>query len=146
MRMEMMIRKIIPADAAAIAALSRQLGYHATEMETAERISQIENNSEHFIRLVEISTHAVGWIHAFVSLHLESAPFAEIAGLVVDEKSRNKGIGQKLIDEVEKWAVEKKLNQLRVRSNIIRKETHQFYLNRGFQLTKEQIIFDKRIS
>jgi predicted N-acetyltransferase YhbS len=146
MWMQMIIRKINPADAASIAALSRQLGYHATEIETAERIIRIENNSEHFIRLVEISNQVVGWIHAFVSLHLESAPFVEIGGLVVDENFRNRGIGQKLIAEVEKWAIEKKLNNLRVRSNSIRKETHQFYINRGFQLTKEQKIFDKRIS
>jgi|SRR5690242_2450232 len=144
--MEILIRKIRRADAAAIASLSQQLGYKASEKETAERITSIENNPEHLLSLVEVSNQIVGWIHAFVSLHLESNSFVEIGGLVVDENYRKQGIGQKLIAEVEKWAIEKKLNHLRVRSNIIRKETHQFYLNRRFQLTKEQKIFDKRIS
>lgn len=144
--MQVVTRKISSSDAEAIASLSARLGYKTTVKETAERINIIGNNPDHFFCLAKTSDKIAGWIHAFVSLHLESAPFAEIGGLVVDENFRNQGIGQRLINEVERWANEKKLNQVRVRSNTVRKGSHQFYLNRGFQLTKEQKIFDKRIS
>jgi len=143
--MNIAIKEIEIKDAAAITSLIRQLGYESTEDKTAQRIKNILNNPQHFACVAILENRIVGWIHAFISVHLESEAFAEIGGLVVDEGCRGKGIGEKLIEEVSQWARRNNFNKLRVRSNTKRNETHQFYLNRGFVFTKEQKVFDKKI-
>jgi GNAT superfamily N-acetyltransferase len=72
---------------------------------------------------------------------LESNPFVEVGGLVVDENYRSKGIGKKLVEQIKQWCVEKHISTLRVRSQVKRKEAHQFYLANGFTEIKEQKVF-----
>ncbi len=143
--MNIITRKIEIKDAAFITPLTFQLGYKSTIAETTERLEQILNNLQHCAYTALTDDKIVGWIHAFVCLRLESNSFAEIGGMVVDKEFRGKGIGKKLIEQVEIWATGKKCTKLRVRSNTKRKDTHQFCLNRGFTETKEQKIFDKPI-
>lgn len=144
--MDVRLKKITIKDAAAITSLIRQLGYESSITDTAQRIKSILPDPQHFAVVAEVDNKIVGWIHAFITVHLQSNSFAEIGGMVVEENFRGKGIGKKLIDEAEKWAIKQNINKLRVRSNTIRKDAHQFYLNRGFALTKEQKIFDKQIN
>ncbi len=47
-----------------------------------------------------------------------------------------------LTAEVIKWTQFKGINKLKVRTNSIRIETHEFYRNLGFKEIKEQKIFD----
>jgi GNAT superfamily N-acetyltransferase len=143
--MKITIKEIEIKDAGAITGLTRQLGYESTEDQTAQRIKNILNNPQHFACAAIVENEIVGWIHAFISIHLESDPFVEIGGLVVDESFRGKGIGKNLIGEVTQWARRNDFDKLRVRSNTKRNETHQFYLNLGFAITKEQKVFDKKI-
>lgn len=144
--MDVRLKKITIKDAAAITSLIGQLGYESSITDTAQRIKSILPDPQHFAVVAEVDNKIVGWIHAFITVHLQSNSFAEIGGMVVEENFRGKGIGKKLIDEAEKWAIKQNINKLRVRSNTIRKDAHQFYLNRGFALTKEQKIFDKQIN
>jgi len=90
-----------------------------------------------------ISKKVVGWIHVCINFRIESDSYAEIGGLVVDENYRGKGIGKLLVEEAERWAQEKKFTKLRVRSNVIRKNTHRFYLHFGYKEEKEQKVFGK---
>ena len=87
----------------------------------------------------------VGWIHGFYSLRIESDFFVEIGGLVVDENFRKNGIGKKLVDKVMEWSKLKNCEKVRVRCNVIRKESHKFYENIGFEINKEQKIFSKPV-
>lgn len=87
----------------------------------------------------------VGWVHGFYSLRVESDPFIEIGGLVVDENHRQKGIGVQLVEKVNTWASTKGCNKLRVRCNTIRLESHEFYNLIGFTLNKEQKVFDRGV-
>lgn len=121
------------------------MGYNATKAETIKRIENIISKEDHFARTAMIENKIVGWIHAFVSIHPESNPFVEVGGLIVEKNFRGLGIGKKLIDEAERWMISKNIHKLRVRTNVKRKDSHRFYLNHGFTLTKEQKIFDKQI-
>lgn len=138
-------RKIEIKDAPAINALTHQLGYEATIAETKERLEKILKDEQHFAYAAVLDDKITGWIHAFYCQNLESPSFVEIGGLVTHKDFRAKGIGKELIERVQHWAIGKNCNKLRVRSNMIRKDAHQFYLNRGFTETKEQKIFDKQI-
>jgi GNAT superfamily N-acetyltransferase len=121
--------------------LSEQLGYPLSLHEKKNNISGMASATDHAAFIAIMDEKIVGWVHAFKSLFLESKPFIEIGGLVVDETYRNKGIGKKLVERIKQWCVEKQISTLRVRSQLKRKEAHQFYLNNGFTEIKEQKVF-----
>jgi len=103
--MEVFLKEIEIKDAEIITSLIEQLGYKATKAETIKRIKNIISNVDHFACTAKVENKIVGWIHAFVCIYLESNPFVEIAGLIVEENFRGLGIGKKLIDEAERWMI-----------------------------------------
>lgn len=128
-----------------ITELSCQLGYETTREKTRQRLTEILNHTDNCVFVVVNNAKVIGWIHGFYSLRVESENFVEIGGLVVDNNYRNKGIGKLLIETVYNWSRLKECNTIRVRSNTIRKEAHQFYKNLGFTETKEQKVFGKQL-
>ncbi len=130
-------------DAEAIARLSGQLGYASTAFETAHRLAEIGGNEEHAVFVAESNGVLLGWVHVLVSHLLLADKPAEIAGLVVDERHRSRGIGQLLIDRAEKWAAAQGCRSVRLRSNIIRDRAHAFYQRLGYSVTKSQKVFSK---
>jgi len=56
-----------------------------------------------------------------------------IPELVVSEKHRNSGIGDKLINACIELAKEKKCHRIRLESGNLRTESHVFYKKRGFE-------------
>lgn len=136
------IRNAKMEDAGCIAALSGQLGYNTTESEMQARLQKLLNTDDNCVYVALDQGRIIGWVHALYALRVESDPFVEIAGLVVDEQSRKLGIGKLLIETVIKWAEVKKCTMIRVRTNTIRTESHRFYERLGFSLKKEQKIYD----
>jgi GNAT superfamily N-acetyltransferase len=108
----------------------------------AIRLSHLLSDSAHAIYVAE-SDSVLGWIHVCVLEFLESGMFAEIAGMVVTQSQRGKGIGTQLVAQAEQWARAKGTVRLRVRSNVVRHETHEFYLKCGFSNKKTQKVFEK---
>tara|TARA_R110000850_G_scaffold96203_1_gene201338 strand:+ start:744 stop:1220 length:477 start_codon:yes stop_codon:yes gene_type:complete len=142
MHTQVMLRKATLNDANSIALLSEQLGYGYDVQSTKARLQAILNHNEHCVFVATLSDKVVGWVHGFYMLRVESDPFVEIGGLVVDENHRKMGIGIALIEEVKSWSAGKNCQKLRVRCNIIRLESHEFYKQIGFTLNKEQKVFD----
>ncbi|MTI68563.1 MAG: GNAT family N-acetyltransferase [Firmicutes bacterium] len=64
---------------------------------------------------------------------------------MVDKDSRKKGIGKKLMTQVEKWGRKKGCSTVNLRSNIIRKDAHVFYNKIGYENVKKQYTFRKKI-
>lgn len=87
----------------------------------------------------------IGWIHAFHSLHIESLPFVEIGGLVVDEKHRGEGVGKALINEVKEWSIKQTIFTLRLRTQVKRLDAHKFYRALNFTEVKEQKVFQLKL-
>jgi GNAT superfamily N-acetyltransferase len=140
--MNITIRDVDPNDAFWIAGLSDQLGYKSTNDKIVNRLRNITANKDHNIYVAEYNNKVIGWIHAFYVLRVESDPFVEIGGMVVDERHRKQGIGTALTVKVIEWAEKRKVRKIRVRCNTTRSETHKFYERLGFTETKEQKIFD----
>ena len=92
--------------------------------------------------VVVSANEIIGWIHVMLSARIESSPFYEISGLVVDERFRGQGIGKQLVEKVKLWCKGKSINKLRVRCNVTRTRSHEFYLKLGFNETKISKIFD----
>ncbi len=143
--MSFQYRNLKITDAEALANLSQQLGYPAVPDAAQRRIAAVLEHPDHCTFAAVIGEHLVGWIHGFYTVNLESDPFVAIAGLVVDEKYRRKGIGKVLIEQVIDWTVSKKCGRVRVRCNAVRKESHRFYEALGFSEVKEQKVFDMRL-
>jgi N-acetylglutamate synthase-like GNAT family acetyltransferase len=92
------IRKAEQSDAQQLAALSEQLGYPAATQQIEVRLAAIRDSEIQKVFVASLSDGMViGWIDVFIALRLESDPFAEIGGFVVDEKYRGSGAGRALL-------------------------------------------------
>lgn len=76
---------------------------------------------------------------------IESPPFVEIGGLVVDQRHRGVGTGKQLIEACERWAAQIGVNKLRVRTNQTREDAVRFYTRIGFSQKKAQFVLDKKL-
>jgi GNAT superfamily N-acetyltransferase len=88
----------------------------------------------------------VGWVGVYVFRSVETDPYAEISGLVVDEKVRSRGIGRVLLQAAEEWALGQGCDEIAVHSNVIRKRAHAFYEQNGYRLRKTQAALHKGLS
>ncbi|MBL0079018.1 MAG: GNAT family N-acetyltransferase [Bacteroidetes bacterium] len=138
-------RAIQLKDAEQIQLLSAQLGYKITLKQTIAQIISIQKDENAFAILAIQNEKVCGWLHGFIAIRLESLPFAEIGGLIVDENHRNKGIANGLIQEFVHWSKSKNIDKVRVRCNAIRTETHVFYEKLGFVENKTQRVFDLKM-
>ena len=139
--MKISIRPMQSEDASAINSLSKQLGYDLPIEDTHNCIQQILQRNDDIALVATIEQSIVGWIHAFKAYRIETRPFIEVGGLVVDEGHRGKGIGKLLVSEIKKWCTANNISDLRVRCNTSRKDSHRFYQQIGFAEMKEQKVF-----
>jgi N-acetylglutamate synthase-like GNAT family acetyltransferase len=137
---EISLRRATPNDAVAIADLAVQLGYPVSSDEMMARLSKLPAETE-CVMVGSVDGEVKAWMQIGVAMSIESEPFAEIRGLVVDEKLRASGLGSRLVDYAKTWAQNKNVSNLRVRSNMVRTATHAFYERRGFIVSKSQKVF-----
>ena len=143
---KIIVRKARNSDLDVLNDLSVQLGYPASKEETKNRFSLLSKENNHLLLVAEVEgNEVVGWIHVLLRILLMAEPMAEIGGLVVDEKHRGKGIGRLLVVEAEKWAKSRGIPRLVVRSNVVRREAHDFYPHVGFTHTKTSHVYTKKI-
>jgi GNAT superfamily N-acetyltransferase len=142
----MHIRQATADDAAALAELSSQFGYSASEQQVLERLGAMRESNEHLVLVACLDDGQIaGWIHVFLAHRVESDCFAELGGFVVDRQHRRGGIGRLLLDQAEEWAVGRGAHRLRVRSRTARQEVHGFFKRLGFAPAKEQLVLDKQL-
>lgn len=137
------IRLAKPKDADSIAALATQLGYPSTREEVERRLKSIRRDADHLTVVATRGERVVAWLHAFICRLLESNPFVEIGGLVVEETCRGRGLGRLLMERAEDWARRKRCRAVYLRSNVIRKDAHAFYSRLGYEQIKTQHAFRK---
>ena len=138
--------QVIREDAAAIAALSGQLGYPESAEVVATRLDRLLGREDQLVlAAVADDGELSGWIHAADQDLVEAERRCEILGLVVDGRHRRGGIGRRLVAEAERWAAGRGLRQMSVRSNVAREESHPFYQAQGYDRVKTQQVYRKPI-
>ena len=137
------VRHMRPEDAGPVAELCGVLGYPATARQIAARYGSISVRQNGRIFVADDRGAVVGWLHVGGTCILEADPYAEIAGLVVTEGMRGRGVGAALVTAAESWAREHGYDTVRVRSNIVRTEAHAFYEHLGYGHIKTQKAFRK---
>jgi GNAT superfamily N-acetyltransferase len=145
-RTDLVIREATSRDGRAIGPLSAELGYTASSAETVARLNRVLDAPGHRVLVAESPDEGiVGWVHVFGTLRVESAPFAELGGLVVSEGFRGRGAGTRLVNAAEQWAWDNGFYTLRARSRNERGGAHAFYENLGFECSKIQKVFDRSL-
>ena len=134
------IREAVNEDAAAIAKLTHQLGYTISAEQTLQNIIALNQSERHAV-FVAVDEKVTGWIGVCYTISLESPPVCEINGLVVDEHNRSKGVAKLLIEKAKQWSRDKGVDKLRLRCNVKRTDTHNFYTHIGFTEVKQQKMF-----
>lgn len=141
------------ADLARVAALAAELGYPALAEDFAARFARLAADPAREGLLVAESPadapgaapRVLGWIHVQRRETFESEAHAEICGLIVDPAARRSGAGRALVAAAEAWALERGLARVRVRSNVVRAESHAFYPALGYARAKTQHVYEKRL-
>ena len=140
------IRCARPADYSRMAELAGQLGYPSTSEDIARRLAKMEESKEHTVFVAETEDGEVaGWMGLFVIRTPEADTRVEIGGLVVDERFRCHGVGERLLERGERWARENNCREIGLRSNVIRERAHAFYERHGYQVVKTQKAFRKKL-
>ena len=110
----------------------------------SERIKQLDMKRE-AVFVAAIDDKVVGFVHVedYITLYFET--MANILGLAVSSNYRKKGIGKALLEQAEKWAVEKDIALMRLNSGEKRTGAHEFYKRLGYLSEKNQLRFIKRL-
>jgi GNAT superfamily N-acetyltransferase len=140
------IRRAAGRDAPRLAELSGLLGYPAGAAELGPRLGRLLASSQDVVLVAESAAgEVVGWLHGAEQELLESGRRCEILGLVIDPEHRGRGIGRDLVMAAEVWARARDLEQMTVRSNVARTESHPFYERLGYARAKTQHAYCKRL-
>ena len=140
------IRLARPDDYPQMAELAGQLGYPSNPDDIGRRLAGLIITGEHVVFVAQLAGGTIaGWIGAFVYRCVEADARVEISGLVVDERFRSQAVGRVLLDRAEAWAREKGFSATSLRSNVIRERAHAFYERLGYEHTKTQKSFRKKL-
>lgn len=143
------IRTRVPSDddILHIIELLAQLGYGNTTNELTRRLRRLATDPKHLVQVaLGDGDEVVGVIHATELEVLESGRRLEIVGLVVDETVRGRGVGRALVLAAERWAVEHGLQHASVRSNVVRTDSHEFFMRQGYARVKTQHVYRKDLT
>jgi GNAT superfamily N-acetyltransferase len=141
------VRQMRPEDAGAVANLTTQLGYASTEDEIRRRYDLIKDRWDARLFVAQRAGNVIaGWIHVQATYLLECDARAEIWGLVVSDSARGSGVGRRLVEAAEEWALMRGLGVIVLRSNCLRTDAQRFYEHLGYKVTKTQNAFRKTLT
>jgi GNAT superfamily N-acetyltransferase len=144
MATELVIRRGELGDAWELANLSGMLGYPVDALTLERRLVRLLAREEDVILVAAGPRNGVvGWLHGAEQELLESGRRCEILGLVVHAGHRGHGVGRRLVAAVEQWAAGRGLEEVTVRSNVVRPEAHPFYERLGYRRIKTQHAYRK---
>lgn len=136
------VRVATPADAAALAVLSGQLGYPSSEAQVRERLHLL-HDPERSLLVAEVQGAVAGFIDVHVQRTVEEDPYGEVGGLAVADGLRGSGLGRALLEAAAAWARERGLARLWIRANLARgTAAHGFYERVGCRTVKDQRVYE----
>jgi GNAT superfamily N-acetyltransferase len=138
------IRAARAEDAAALSGLAHELEHPTTPEQVAERFVAASQLNTYALIVAELpSGDIAGFMELVVERLIDAESRVDVAGLVVGESFRNRGIGRVLMNYAEKWAADRGCRIVHLRSNIKRVGAHAFYERLGYENFKTQKAFRK---
>lgn len=130
---EIRVRTAETGDAWDIARLLDLLGYPCSEDEAAERILVAYEDPRQHLLLAEIGGQACALISLYCLYSVaHGAELARITALVVAPEYARRGVGRRLLREVELLSRRHGIHRIEVTSNARREAAHAFYLDCGY--------------
>ena len=143
-----MFRKINTADTPEVAEICKAaLGYDVDVENVKKQIEKLTNDkNQHIIIGYEDETtrKIIGFVHAQVYESFYSDLGLNILGLAVNPDFQGRGIGRKLMNKLEEYAVDNNISFIRLNSSLKREEAHKFYEHIGYICDKVQKWFIKK--
>ena len=142
-----MFRKINTADTPEVAEICKAaLGYDVDVENVKKQIAKLTNDKNQHIIIGyedENTRKIIGFVHAQVYESFYSDIGLNILGLAVNTDFQGRGIGRKLMNKLEEYAVENSISFIRLNSALKREEAHKFYEHIGYTCDKVQKRFIK---
>ena len=143
-RSSVIVRPARAGDAAALSALTGQLGYDVSTREISAMLRKIARHKWNAAFIAQnIRSEVVGWIQLFDEIGLAGGHRVEIAGLVVEVSCRGTGVGRQLMEFAERWARKRGCRYVYLRTNVTRAAAHIFYERLGYSHIKTQKAYRK---
>lgn len=142
---ESMRRLESDADLARAYPVMRQLRPHLDEAEFIRRVREGENEEEYVLFSLEDGEgHIVALCGAQPKITLYHDHCLWICDLVTDADRRSRGMGGKLLGQVEAWARKNGYREIALSSGVQRTEAHRFYTDKqGYKMTS--YVFAKKL-
>jgi len=121
------------------------LGYQTNEDEMRQRLELIMAEKNSVVLIAEVDGNPSGYIQVFKKNLIQQLVTGEIGGLAVDDGVRGQGVGRKLVEAAEIWAKDCGCERLVVKSNMMRQTSHASYQAIGFEIKKQQKVFEKTV-
>lgn len=139
----MNIRKATIKDIPYLTSLMGQLGYPVTIEQMTKRFQNIDSHPNYYTLVAEDEGTVLGMIGINTGiLYNKDGVYAHIIAFVVDERYRNKGVGKRLIQEAEVWAIQQGADAIMLNSGnrSERNTAHQFYKDRGYEAKSTGVV------
>lgn len=141
---ELLLREANFSDAPAICEISeKSLGY-PTDLKTVEK-NLIYTLTTPFYKVLVVEANGIvaGFAEACDYVSLYSGRLKNIMSLAILPDFQGQGLGKRLLDAMEEWALEEGYEGTRLGSQMKRVDAHQFYLHCGYTEKKQHKIFQK---
>jgi GNAT superfamily N-acetyltransferase len=130
------IREATPNDAPDIAALLDELGYPSSAAQAAERLERIAADPSTWVIVAEVESELAG----LGALHVQNLverdePGCQVAGLIVGQRFRRRGIGELLMQALEDEARRRGGKVMVLNTAHRRADAHAFYEALGYAHT-----------
>lgn len=145
--MNLLIRPYKVTDAVQITELIKnELGYANVNYEMiTKKLRLIQAHPDYTTLVALIENEVVGFVGFYKGMDYEfDDEYIRVIALAVNKENQNKGIGTKLLEEVENYAKRRRINMIVLSSAIKQSETHGFYERRSY--IQKDYTFKKVIS
>ena len=143
-----MFREINIADTPEVAEICKAaLGYDVDVESVKRQIERLTNHKNQHIIIGyedEKTRKIIGFVHAQMYESFYSDLGLNILGLAVNPDFQGRGIGKKLMNKLEEYAVDNNISFIRLNSAMKREEAHNFYEHIGYTCDKVQKRFIKK--
>lgn len=113
--------------------LMRELGYDTSQTTMRSQLGRYADSTNAVVLVALVRGELVGLVSGYLipTLH-QPGSIGRITALVVAEKVRSRGIGSKLIQELENWFLRSECLRFEVTSGEHRGDAHRFYESLGY--------------
>ena len=142
-----MFREINIVDTPEVAEICKTaLGYDVDIENVKRQIEKLTNDKKHHTIIGyedEKTRKIIGFVHAQMYEGFYSDLGLNVLGLAVNPDFQGRGIGKKLMNKLEEYAVDNNISFIRLNSALKREEAHKFYEHIGYTCDKVQKRFIK---